>query len=365
MYKEKRTARSEFVPVRGLSYHVQIWDSRDTMATAASAGPPQARPAPLGLEPAAPNLLEQVWTGDRGDASREPRPARPRVLHEVKSVGAPLFLLHGWMDVAASYQFMVDAFSDAFVANRSIIAPDWRGFGQTRSSPGPSADGADNYWFADYLADLDFLLDHYAPGQAVDLVGHSMGGNVAMLYAGVRPARIRRLVNLEGFGLPASQPSQAPGRYAQWMDQLKTLQRGELDLKTYNDVAGVARRLMRTNPRLSADKADWLARHWARPNADGKWQILGEAAHKVISAQLYQLDEVLEIYRCIRAPTLAIEAAIDSIQTWWKGRYTLDEYHERLKQIPQVRIAVIEDAGHMLHHDQPGQLAQLISDFLH
>ncbi|OOG42943.1 hypothetical protein B0B52_09820 [Polaromonas sp. A23] len=36
--------------------------------------------APEGLEPAAPKLLEQLWTGDRGEASREPRPARPREL---------------------------------------------------------------------------------------------------------------------------------------------------------------------------------------------------------------------------------------------------------------------------------------------
>src|SRR5659263_144348 len=56
------------------------------------AGPPQASSAPEGLEPAAPNLLEQVWTGDRGEASREPRPARPRALHEVKSVGATVML---------------------------------------------------------------------------------------------------------------------------------------------------------------------------------------------------------------------------------------------------------------------------------
>ncbi len=53
-----------------------------------SAGPPQGKSAPEGLEPAAPSLPEQVWTGDRGEASREPRPARPRALHEVKSVGA-------------------------------------------------------------------------------------------------------------------------------------------------------------------------------------------------------------------------------------------------------------------------------------
>jgi pimeloyl-ACP methyl ester carboxylesterase len=222
----------------------------------------------------------------------------------------------------------------------------------------------DNYWFGDYLADLDFLLDHYAPGQAVDLLGHSMGGNVAMLYAGVRPARIRKLVNLEGFGLPASRPSQAPGRYARWMDELKTLHRGELALKAYDDAGGVARRLMKTNPRLTPDKANWLASHWARPDAAGKWQILGDAAHKVTSAQLYRVDEVLEIYQRISAPTLAIEASDDSLTGWWKGKYTLDEYHERLKQVPQAQVVVIQDAGHMLHHDQPEQLAALIEKFL-
>lgn len=308
MYKEKRSFRSEFVPIRGLNYHVHIWN-----------GP-------------------------------------------TDSTLTPLVLVHGWMDVAASYQFMVDAFSDAFAQGRPIIAPDWRGFGQTLT--GHAASQVDNYWFADYLADLEFLLDHYAPNQAVDLVGHSMGGNVAMLYAGVRPARIRKLVNLEGFGMPASQASQAPGRYAKWLDELKSLQRGELALKTYDDVGGVARRLMKTNPRLTLDKASWLASHWARPDAAGKWQILGDAAHKITSAQLYRLDEVLEIYKRISAPTLAIEASDDSMGLWWKGKYSLAEYHERLKQVPQAQVAVIQDAGHMLHHDQPEQLARLITDFL-
>ena len=314
MYKEKRPSRSEFVPIRGLLYNVQIWYNA-------------ASTAPLPLSPP-----------------------------------PPLVLAHGWMDVAASYQFMVDAFSDAFAQGRTIIAPDWRGFGKTRSNG--SGSPADNYHFADYLADLDFLLDHYAPGQAVDLVGHSMGGNVAMLYAGVRPDRIRKLVNLEGFGLPASRPSQAPGRYAKWMDELKTLHRGDLALKAYNDVAGVARRLMKTNPRLSPDKAQWLASHWAQPDASGKWQILGEAAHKITSAQLYRLDEVMEIYQRIGAPTLAVEASDDSLTTWYQGSYTLAQYHERLKQVSNAQVAVIQDAGHMLHHDQPEALAALIEGFL-
>uniref|UniRef100_UPI00398BC4B7 alpha/beta fold hydrolase n=1 Tax=Polaromonas sp. YR568 TaxID=1855301 RepID=UPI00398BC4B7 len=107
----------------------------------------------------------------------------------------------------------------------------------------------------------------------------------------------------------------------------------------------------------------WLAQHWARPDAAGKWQILGEAAHKITSAQLYRVDEALAIYRQISAPVLAVEASDDSLATWWQGKYSLAEYHERLKQVPDARVAVVQDAGHMLHHDQPEALAGLIENF--
>ena len=299
MYQAKRHCRSEFVPIRNLTYHVQVWGA--------------------------------------------PQPGK-----------VPLVMVHGWMDVAASYQFVVDALAH----DHYIIAPDWRGYGKTQ------AGGADNFWFPDYLADLDFLLDHYAPGQQVNLVGHSMGGNVVMLYGGVRPERIRRLVNLEGFGMPATIPAQAPGRYAKWMDELKQLHSGEMDLKAYDSAEGVARRLMKTNPRLGQDKADWLARHWAAPTASGQWAIQGDAAHKISNAQLYRVEEVLEIYKRISMPVLAVEASDNSLDLWWRGKFTLAQYHERLQVVPQVEIGRIEDAGHMMHHDQPEVLAGLIERFI-
>ncbi|WP_431273496.1 alpha/beta fold hydrolase [Variovorax ureilyticus] len=302
MYQALRISRSEFVPVRNLNYHVRLWG--------------------------------------------EPATDRP-----------PLVLLHGWMDVAASWQFVVDAMEQ----ERWIIAPDWRGFGLTDGGK------VDNYWMPDYLADLDWLLDHYAGDRPIDLVGHSMGGNVSMQYSGVRPRRIRRLVNLEGFGMPAFKPEQAPERYGKWIDEIKRLHRGEMDLARYPAVDGVARRLMKTNPRLSQDKADWLAAHWSvgRPHADGgdRWEILGDPAHKIINAHIFRVDEILALYASITAPVLAVEASDDSLSHWWKGRYSLDEYHERLKKVPDARIARVEDAGHMLHHDQPARVAALIEAF--
>lgn len=310
MYQVRRPSRSEFVPIRHLRYHVRQW----------------GQPAP-GV--------------------------------------APLVMVHGWMDVGASFQFVVDAMAQ----DHWVVAPDWRGYGLTgfdaQAPGGPGYRPAtDHYTFADYLADLDALLDHYAPGQPVDLVGHSMGGNIAMLYAGVRPERIRRLVNLEGFGMPATRPAQAAGRYAKWLDEVKAIHTGAMALKTYDSVAGVASRLMKTNPRLGQDKADWLAPHWAAQAADGRWAILGDAAHKVVNPQLYRVEEVLDIYSRITAPVLAVESSDNELEHWWKGKYTLAEYHERLQKVPQVRRALVTDAGHMLHHDQPGQLAALLEAFL-
>jgi pimeloyl-ACP methyl ester carboxylesterase len=304
MYKEKRGAHSTFVPIRGLNYHVLQWT--------------------LG-------------------------PVRPEL--------PPLLLLHGWMDVGASYQFMVDALSDEFMRGRRVIAPDWRGFGLTEVA-------TDSFWFPDYLADLDFLIDALSPNQPIDLVGHSMGGNICLCYAGTRPERIARAVNLEGFGMAQTRPSQAPGRYAQWMDELKALRAGQLALRPYPDAEAVARRLMKTNARLDADKARWLAQHWARPDGQGQWHVLGQAAHKIKNPYLYRWDEMQAVWQRITAPVLSVEASDNALSTWWKGSYTLQEYHERLKSIAQVRTARIEQAGHMLHHDQPQALAELIEDFL-
>ncbi len=270
----------------------------------------------------------------------------------------PLVLAHGWMDVAASWQFMVDALSEDFLRDRQIMAFDWRGYGLTESP------ATDSYWFPDYLGDLDALLDVISPQRAIDLVGHSMGGNVVTMFAGVRPDRIRRLVNLEGFGMPATRAAQAPRRLSQWLDELRQHREGAIDLKTYPDAGAVADRLMKTNPRLPRDKAEWLARHWARPDANGQWRILGDAAHKIVNPYLYRVDEVLEILKHISAPVLAVEASDDSLGQWWKGKYTLDEYHQRLQSVPRHRIARIENASHMLHHDQPQALAQLLQDFL-
>ncbi|TFW30044.1 alpha/beta hydrolase [Massilia arenosa] len=266
--------------------------------------------------------------------------------------GAPkLFMVHGWMDVSASFQFVVDCLQDDW----HVIAPDWRGFGLTERTH------SDTYWFPDYFADLELILDHYSPEAPVNLLGHSMGGNIVTVYAGVRPQRIRKLVNLEGFGLPNTRPEQAPGRYAKWLDELKE----PPSLRTYATRADVAARLQKTNPRLSDERAEFLSQHWSAQNDEGRWEILGDPNHKKPSPLLYHTEEVLACWDLITAPVLWVEAEETNMWLWMGPKEQARvEVDRRLARLKNVTPKMMPAAGHMLHHDQPEALATKIEDFL-
>lgn len=295
-------ARSEFVTVRGLRYHLLVW----------------------------------------GDLARV-TPEQPL-----------LVMVHGWMDVAASFQFMVDALrAQPGWADRPIVALDWRGFGETESP------AQDSYFFADYLGDLDALLRHLSPDQPVDLLGHSMGGNVVMLYAGVRSQRIRRLVNLEGFGMPATTPDEAPGRYIKWLDEILEPAR----LKDYDSLDGVAARLMANNPLLRPAFAQWLAGHWARQEG-GRWVINADPAHKRPQPFLYRAEEVCEFLKRIDCPVLFVEGDQTLYFQFFTGQFGRDDFLQRVALVPDFRIETLVQAGHMLHHDQPEALALHLAGFL-
>jgi pimeloyl-ACP methyl ester carboxylesterase len=259
-------------------------------------------------------------------------------------------MLHGWGDVSASWQFVVDALRHDW----QVIAPDWRGFGLSQSNN-------DIYWFPEYLADLDGLLEHYSPGQPVNLVGHSMGGNIGGLYAGIRPERVAHFVNIEGTGLPRHAPEEAPERYSQWLQQL----RGEApSFRNYRDRASFAQRLRNENPRLSEERAAWISDHYVVDDAAGDVHLNFDPYHRVTNPILYRVEEALACWRRVTAEVLFV-AGRDSF--FFKQFYPLEspEFRERVTAYQNLRREVLlDDCGHNIHHDQPEQLAQLIEDFI-
>ncbi|MEO8487800.1 MAG: alpha/beta hydrolase [Betaproteobacteria bacterium] len=270
--------------------------------------------------------------------------------------GAPkLFLVHGWMDVAASFQFLVDAFA----RERHVIAHDLRGFGGSAWQP-------QGYWFADYVADLEALVGRYAPGEAVDLAGHSLGGNVVMTFAGVRPARVRRAISLEGFGIPAGRDEDAPHKFAGWLEALAE----PLRFKPYATLAAVADRLQNDNPRLARDRAEFLAMHWARELPDGSAELRSDPRHKLPFPSVYHLGETIATWKAIAAPVLWVAGAASRIPAWLdpetgaRDDDGMGGVRARMASIRDARLVVVPDAGHMLHHDQPEAVASAVEAFV-
>ncbi len=271
--------------------------------------------------------------------------------YHVRTWGDPrapkMFLLHGWMDVSASFQFLADCFRREWY----LIAPDWRGFGLT-------AWARKGYWFPDYYADLEALLDIYQPDTPALLVAHSMGGNVACTYAGIRPQRVARLVSLEGFGASRTAPEAAAPRYERWLNQLREPPR----FKPYASFDEVAARMQQNNPRLGGAQARFLAQHWARQTAPGEVVLHSDPRHKIVNPVLSRIDELLACWRRITAPVLWVSGSASKAPGWRAD--SAAQFEERKAAFRDFREVTLPDCGHMVHHDQPARLAAVIEEFL-
>ena len=197
-----------------------------------------------------------------------------------------LFLLHGWMDVAASFQFLVDALAREWY----VIAPDLRGYGKSAWQP-------QGYWYADYIADLEALLEAFAPGETVNLAGHSLGGNVVLHYAGVRPARARRVISLDGFGIRAEESAARPRNSRNGSTRLR-IRRTSQPIASFDAVADRlqknSRRLPRPGDVSRAALGGGAARRRARLSSDPR--------HKLPFPTVYRIEETYAVWRNITAP---------------------------------------------------------------
>ncbi len=256
--------------------------------------------------------------------------------------GAPIIVLvHGWADTGASFAAVACDLARDF----RVVAPDLRGFGE-------SGWAAQGYWFPDYLRDLDAVFDSSLVDGPVTLVGHSMGGNVCGLYAGVRSERVASLVLLEGFGMPDSRPLDAPRRYAAWLDQ----QRESFTWRDFASFDALLGHLRRLAPNAVEEVLEHVARCWARP-VDGGWRLKMDPRHKLMNAVLYRRAEAAACWAATTAPVLLAAGAESDFRERFRG---LDPLLDAAAHYRGCRVETIARAGHMMHWEQPAQVAALI-----
>lgn len=291
-YVPRVASRSEFIPLRGIQYHVRRW------------GNPEA---PM------------------------------------------LFLLHGWLDMSATWQFVVDSLAREW----NIIAPDWRGYGLSEAPPSAA-------FLMEYLADLDALLDHYSPDAPVRLVGHSMGGNLSGIYASTRPERFSHWINLDGAAPMPGFDKDGAARVLDWLQ----IQAGQHRSRRYASLADFAARLLKANRRLSPDRALFLAGELCRTEADGSCVMRVNPYAEAISPVFPHRLQILLLWRNITAKTLFVRGDASFVTKLYKASAeNWADLQERLAAIPDCREVEL-DATHNMQHDNAEAVAALIEAHL-
>lgn len=258
----------------------------------------------------------------------------------------PVFFLHGWGDTGMSFQFV----ADAMAADWCMIAPDWRGFGDTDWNP-------EGYWIPDYLADLDILINHFVPEGKVRLVGHSMGGNVVTVYAGVCPDRVSHVVSIDQYGLQDSDPADAPAHYAKWLNDWRNPPRN----MAYENISPLIKRLCSLAPHLPQDRAAWLAQFWCRTDAGGGVVSKIDPGHKRVNPVLYRREEARACWRRVIARALVVRGEESSIIERYTDEVLRTDFIDCFGSMEEVSIP---QCGHMIHLDQPEQLSGILDNFL-
>jgi pimeloyl-ACP methyl ester carboxylesterase len=256
-----------------------------------------------------------------------------------------LMLLHGIRDSSPSFQFLVDALRGSW----RIVAPDWRGHGQTQSAH-------QGQWFHDYLADLDVLVQTFFPDGPLSLVGHSLGGNVASVYAGLKPEKVERMVSIDGFGMISTKPADFRNLLSQWIDA-----RGVPKPKRYASVSEMADKLIAANRRLTRDKALFLAGSMSRPLDDGGFTWQSDLVDRRSMPTMRTLEEWAACWQRISADKLWVTASDPRPGTVASDPKAFAWVVERIGEGSIVRLP---ETGHNLHHDSPGPLAAIIEPFL-
>lgn len=250
--------------------------------------------------------------------------------------GTPLIVLHGLLEQGAAWRWVAER------TKRRVFAPDHRGHGLSEHV---GTGGFYHFW--DYVSDLDLLLERLSPDAPVDLLGHSMGGTVASLYAGSRPERVRRLILVEGLGPPDDEGS-VVSRARAFLAGKRSPPRHD----PMPDVDAAADRMRRHNPALPPDRARELAERTTRPVPGGvEWTW--DPLHRARSPRPFVASHFIRFLAEITAPTLVVSGG--------RSAFPGVERAQHLRRATQV---VVPDAGHLVHLDAPEALAELVEAFL-
>ena len=259
-----------------------------------------------------------------------------------------LMLVHGGRDHARSWDWVAEELREDW----HVVAFDHRGHGDSDWV----SDG--NYNVQDMVYDLAQLV-HQLGDDEVTIVSHSMGGNVALRYAGTFPDKVRKIVAIEGLGPSPKRQEEMradpyPQRMAEWIEKKRAA--AARTPRKYDSIEAAFARMIEENSYLTEAQARHLTLHGVTRNEDGTYSWKFDPHLNVWHVEDVADESLHQTWAAITAPTLLLYGA-DS----WASNPQGDG---RLEHFENAKVIEFENAGHWLHHDQFDRFMQTLRDFL-
>lgn len=258
--------------------------------------------------------------------------------------GIPILALHGWLDNAASFDPMLRHFD---LARYQVVALDLPGHGWSQHRP-----AGEGYHLLEYLVDIIQVLDLLEWRQCI-LLGHSLGGGLAMLMASVYPERVQGLLLIDALGPLAAQESETPAQLRRALDRYR---QGSAPMKPYGRLEDAVAARSRGDHALSEASAELIVGRNLREE-DGSWLWRTDPRLRWPSLIRMTEGQVRACLAAIECPVLLIAAEQGLLAKWPQARERLDSIkHLTLEWLP---------GGHHLHMEpEPDRVAGLCMAFL-
>ena len=255
----------------------------------------------------------------------------------------PLLLIHGNRDHARTWDHVAVRLIDRYC----VYAVDLRGHGDSAWAVGGQ------YSLPEFVLDVAMLAQEL-DRNPLTIIGHSLGGAVALEYSGVFPDTVRKVVAIEGLGPPVREPTPASSRMRAWISHMQEFDKRKP--RRYASVEDAVKRMREENPHLTEEMAHHLTVHGSRKNDDGTLSWKFDNYVRLHSPYEFNMAEAREIWNQIRCPVLLIRGS----ESWASD----PEADGKASAFHQYRTELIKDAGHWVHHDQLDMFMEIVNDFL-
>jgi len=258
----------------------------------------------------------------------------------------PLLLIHGGRDHARNWDWVAEDLRRDF----HVIAPDLRGHGDSQWAVGGS------YAMVDYTLDVDQLLRALGINE-ITVIGHSLGGSIALQYTGTYADKVKKVVAIEGLGPPPEMLKQNPPAHQRmkvWIGEMRALARRHPH--RYASLDEAVARMQEANPRLTPEQARHLTVYGCYRDEDGTYLWKFDNYVRATSPYLFNMQDAFDIWTQVTCPVLLLRGT----ESWASD----PELDGRAKAFRDYTFFNIEKAGHWVHHDQLAIFLRLVREFL-